>query len=52
VDTRTEAQVQEFLDWTQRHAHAGQAGEPWFLTDVDEHSRLDRMEQALRSCTL
>jgi ATP-dependent RNA helicase SUPV3L1/SUV3 len=52
VDTRTDAQVQEFLDWTQRHATAGKAGEPWFLSDVDEHSRLDRMEQALRSCTL
>ncbi len=52
VDTRTDAQVQEFLDWTQRHALAGKAGEPWFLNDVDEHSRLDRMEQALRSCTL
>ncbi len=25
---------------------------PWFLDEVDEHSRLDRMEQALRSCTL
>ena len=52
VDTRTDAQVQEFLDWTQRHALAGKAGDPWFLSDVDEHSRLDRMEQALRSCTL
>ena len=52
VDTRTNAQVEEFLDWTLRHAQAGKAGEPWFLTDVDEHSRLDRMEQALRSCTL
>ena len=52
VDTRTDAQVQEFLDWTQRHALTGKAGEPWFLSDVDEHSRLDRMEQALRSCTL
>ena len=52
VDTRTEAQVQAFLDWTQRHALTGQAGSPWFLDDVDEHSRLDKMEQALRSCTL
>nr|WP_295078993.1 helicase-related protein [uncultured Roseateles sp.] len=52
VDTRTEAQVQEFLDWTHRHAVTGTAGSPWFLNDVDEHSRLDRMEQALRSCTL
>ena len=52
VDTRTDAQVQEFLEWTQRHANTGKAGQPWFLDDVDEHSRLDRMEQALRSCTL
>jgi len=52
VDTRTEAQVLAFLDWTQRHALSGKAGVPWFLQDVDEHSRLDRMEQALRSCTL
>ena len=52
VDTRTDAQVQAFLDWTQRHALTGKAGSPWFLDDVDEHSRLDKMEQALRSCTL
>ena len=52
VDTRTESQVQEFLDWTNRHALNGSVGAPWFLQDVDEHSRLDRMEQALRSCTL
>ncbi len=52
VDTRTEAQVQAFLDWTHHHASAGQAGTPWFLDEVDEHSRLDNMEKALRSCTL
>jgi ATP-dependent RNA helicase SUPV3L1/SUV3 len=52
VDTRTEAQVQEFLGWANAHALAGKAGTPWFLQDVDEHSRLDRMEQALRACTL
>jgi ATP-dependent RNA helicase SUPV3L1/SUV3 len=52
VDTRTEAQVQAFLDWTHRHALAGKAGTPWFLDEVDEHSRLDNMEKALRSCTL
>ena len=52
VDTRTEAQVQAFLDWSSRHAHLGQAGRPWFLEDVDGHSRLERMEQALRACTL
>lgn len=52
VDTRTESQLQEFLDWTSNHAQAGRAGTPWFLDQVDGHSRLDRMEQALRSCTL
>ena len=52
VDTRTEAQVQAFLDWTHNHAAVGKAGTPWFLDEVDEHSRLDNMEKALRSCTL
>jgi ATP-dependent RNA helicase SUPV3L1/SUV3 len=52
VDTRTDAQVQEFLGWANAHALVGKAGTPWFLQDVDEHSRLDRMEQALRACTL
>jgi ATP-dependent RNA helicase SUPV3L1/SUV3 len=52
VDTRTESQVLEFLDWTSSHALTGRAGSPWFLNAVDGHSRLERMEQALRSCTL
>ncbi len=52
VDTRTENQVQAFLGWAASHALTGQAGTPWFLSDVDGHSRLDRMEQALRACTL
>lgn len=52
VDTRTDAQLQEFLNWTHYHALTGEAGSPWFLEEVDEHSRLERMEQALRSCTL
>jgi ATP-dependent RNA helicase SUPV3L1/SUV3 len=52
VDTRTEAQVEEFLAWTSSHALTGRAGKPWFLDQVDGHSRLDRMEQALRACTL
>jgi ATP-dependent RNA helicase SUPV3L1/SUV3 len=52
VDTRTESQVQEFLDWASSHSLTGRANAPWFLQDVDGHSRLDRMEQALRSCTL
>lgn len=52
VDTRTESQRQEFLDWVSGHATTGRAGRPWFLDAVDGHSRLERMEQALRSCTL
>jgi ATP-dependent RNA helicase SUPV3L1/SUV3 len=52
VDTRTPALVEEFLDWAHHHAMTGQAGSPGFLREVDEHSRLDRMEQALRGCSL
>ncbi|WP_088283990.1 helicase-related protein [Ideonella sp. A 288] len=52
VDSRTPAQVTQFLDWAHSHARTGKAGTPWFLDSVDGHSRLDRMEQALRSCTL
>jgi ATP-dependent RNA helicase SUPV3L1/SUV3 len=52
VDTRTESQLQEFLDWSSSHALTGKAGRPWFLDQVDGHSRLERMEQALRACTL
>jgi ATP-dependent RNA helicase SUPV3L1/SUV3 len=52
VDTRTETQVHAFLDWSGRHALTGRAGTPWFLDEVDSNSRLDRMEQALRACTL
>ena len=52
VDTRTEALVQEFLAWAASHAHSGHAGRPAFLDEVDGHSRLERMEQALRACTL
>jgi ATP-dependent RNA helicase SUPV3L1/SUV3 len=52
VDSRSDEQLQHFLGWTQSHAVTGRAGTPWFLDEVDEHSRLDRMEQALRACTL
>ena len=52
VDTRTDSQLQEFLDWSTSHAQTGKAGTPWFLDAVDGHSRLERMEQALRACTL
>ena len=52
VDTRTEGLVRDYLDWAHDHARTGQAGRPSFLDTVDGHSRLDRMEQALRACTL
>lgn len=52
VDARTENLVQQFLEWAHTHARTGEAGEPGFLWGVDEHSRLDRMEQTLRACTL
>lgn len=52
VDLRAETQVEHFLEWAHAHAHTGRAGSPWFLDEVDAHSRLDRMEQALRACTL
>ena len=52
VDTRLPALLQEYLDWAAQHARQGKAGHPWFLDAVDGHSRLDQMEQALRSCTL
>jgi hypothetical protein len=52
VDTRTDGQVQEFLDWSASHAQTGRAGRPGSWTQVDGHSRLDRMEEALRACTL
>ncbi len=52
VDTRADGQVETFLDWSSRHAASGRAGRPWFLDEVDGHSRLERMEQALRACTL
>ncbi len=52
VDTRTEGQVQEFLDWAWQHAERGRVDAPWFLGQVSGHSRLDAMEQALRACAL
>jgi ATP-dependent RNA helicase SUPV3L1/SUV3 len=52
VDTRTEGLVQEYLSWAASHAGTGRAGRPGFLDQVDGHSRLERMEQALRACTL
>jgi ATP-dependent RNA helicase SUPV3L1/SUV3 len=52
VDTLTESMFQEFPDLSGRNALTGAASRPWFLDAVDRHSRLDRMEQALRGCTL
>jgi ATP-dependent RNA helicase SUPV3L1/SUV3 len=52
VDMRTDSLVQEFLEWSHNHSHSGRAGRPWFLDAVDGHSKLERMEQALRGCTL
>ena len=52
VDMRTDSLVQEFLEWSHHHSASGRAGRPWFLDAVDGHSKLERMEQALRGCTL
>ncbi len=52
VDVRAPEQVAAYLDWAASHAATGQAGEPGFVDQVDGHSRLERMEQGLRTCTL
>lgn len=52
VDPDAIGQLEHFLTWAEQHAKTGRAGEPWFVQDVDGHSRLDRMEQALRLCSL
>jgi len=52
VDLRADQLVQAYLDWAHQHARLGHVGRPQFLDEVDGHSRLDRMEQALRACTL
>jgi len=52
VDMRTESLVQDFLDWAHQHSSSGRIAKPAFLDNVDGHSRLDRMEQGLRTCTL
>ena len=52
VDSRLPQLVEQYQVWAASHARSGRAGMPAFLDDTDEHSRLDRMEQALRACTL
>ncbi len=52
VDTRTESLVQAFYSWAWEHARTGGVSRPEFLDQAGAHSRLDRMEQVLRACTL
>ena len=52
VDSRLPMLVEQFHGWAASHARTGRAGEPHFLDEYDQHGRLDRMEQALRICTL
>ena len=53
VDTRNEDQVQQFLDWSARHAHIGRAGRLVLLDDGQTATAGSNvMEQALRTCTL
>ena len=52
VDARLPMQIEQYQSWAMNHARTGQAGEPHFLDEYDQHGRLDRMEQALRICTL
>jgi ATP-dependent RNA helicase SUPV3L1/SUV3 len=51
VDPDNPTQLDHVLGWAANHARTGQAGEPWFVQDVDAHSRLDRMEQSLKLCS-
>lgn len=52
VDPDAPLQFDAYLGWAERHALEGRAGEPLFVHEVDGHSRLDRMEQALRLASL
>ena len=52
VDTRTATLVQDYLEWAWQHARHGSVRNPAFLQGVDGYSKLERMEQALRACTL
>jgi ATP-dependent RNA helicase SUPV3L1/SUV3 len=52
VDGDAVVQREHFLSWAASHARSGQAGWPDFLEETDAHSRLDRMEQGLKLCSL
>lgn len=52
VDMRADTLVQDFLEWAYQHARHGRVEKPAFLDQVDGHSRLERQEQGLRTCTL
>lgn len=52
LDTRAPALTLAFTDWAAQHARHGQVGRPWFVDEFSEHARLERLEQALRCCTL
>jgi ATP-dependent RNA helicase SUPV3L1/SUV3 len=52
VDARMTDLLQHYLDWAWAHAHHGEAGRPAFLDQVDSHSRLERLEAGLKTCTL
>ncbi|MEW6705182.1 MAG: helicase-related protein [Pseudomonadota bacterium] len=52
VDPDNVVQLDHFLGWAASHARTGSAGEPWFVQEVDSAGRLDRMEQALKLCSL
>jgi ATP-dependent RNA helicase SUPV3L1/SUV3 len=52
VDTRTEQLLYAYFDWAAQHSTLGHVLRPTFLDEVGAHSRLERMEQALRACTL
>ncbi|MEK8025456.1 helicase-related protein [Pseudaquabacterium rugosum] len=52
VDTRIEDVRVQYLHWARQHALMGEVDPPAFLDQVHGGSRLDRMEQALRACTL
>jgi ATP-dependent RNA helicase SUPV3L1/SUV3 len=50
VDTRNEAQVQDFLEWAWQHARHGSVAAPGFLDQVDEHSRRSEERRVGKEC--